>query len=421
MNTTPLCIRRATIARNTTPEICDILVENGKISAIQTEIPVQENWRIVNADGLLLTYGLCDLHVHFREPGYEYKETIHSGSMAAAHGGYTTVCPMPNLNPAPDTPEHIALETDIIQRTAVVDVLPYATLTLGRKGLTPVDMAALKPYAIAFSDDGSGIQEDSVMQSLMQSAARENVIIAAHCEDNRYLNGGYIHDGAYAQAHHHRGISSESEWRQIERDLKIAEATGCRYHVCHISTRESVNLIREYKHRGVRVTCETGPHYLVLCEDDLQEDGRFKMNPPLRSASDQAALIEGLLDGTIDAIATDHAPHSQDEKNRGLEKSAMGIVGLETAFPVLFTHLVEKNILTLNQLIDLMSNNPRKIFRINGSLEVGQPADLALFNLQDEYTIHTEDFKSKGKATPFEGWQVKGRCVMTFKNGIQIQ
>ena len=310
----------------------DILIRDGRIAAIGPDISFASDAQVIDCSGKLVSEGFTDIHVHFREPGQSYKETIRTGSLAAAHGGYTTVCAMPNLNPVPDSPETLALEQEIIDRDACIRVLPYAAITRGRKGLELTDFAALKGRCCAFSDDGSGVQSEAMMRAAMQAAAREDVILAAHCEDNTLLHGGYIHDGRYAAAHSHKGICSESEWGQIARDLKLAEQTGCRYHVCHISCAESVALIREAKRRGVRVTCETGPHYLTLCEDDLQEDGRFKMNPPLRRAEDREALIEGLRDGTIDAIATDHAPHSAEEKSRGLQGSAMGIVGLETAF-----------------------------------------------------------------------------------------
>jgi dihydroorotase len=361
---------------------------------------------------ILVTRSFADIHVHFREPGQSYKETIRTGSLAAARGGYGVVCAMPNLDPVPDSPETLALEQEIIDRDAVIDVLPYCSITKGRKGIELVDFHALKGRCVAFSDDGSGVQDDGMMRKAMEAAAREDVILAAHCEDNTLLRGGYIHDGRYAAGHGHRGICSESEWGQIARDLQIAEETGCRYHVCHISTRESVELIRAAKARGVRVTCETGPHYLTLCEDDLQEDGRFKMNPPLRSADDREALIEGLADGTIDAIATDHAPHSAEEKSRGLEGSAMGIVGLETAFPVLFTKLVLPGRITLERLLDAMSDAPRRIFRIPEA-----PEDLVTIDLDREFTIDSGSFLSMGKATPFEGWTVRGMVLKNVHKG----
>ncbi len=403
------------IRRGTAP---DILIRNGVICEIGENLQVDGTVPVVDASSCLVSYGFADLHVHFREPGYSYKETILSGSEAAAAGGYTTVCAMPNLNPVPDTTENLRAETEIIGRDAIVDVLPYAAITLGRKGENLVDFAALKDSVVAFSDDGSGVQSEEMMRRAMQTAAREDCIIAAHCEDNSLLRGGYIHDGLYCAAHGHRGICSESEWGQIARDLSLCEETGCHYHVCHISCAESVALIREAKRRGVRVTCETGPHYLALCEDDLQEEGRFKMNPPLRSAADREALIEGLLDGTIDAIATDHAPHSAEEKSRGLEGSAMGIVGLETAFPVLYTSLVQTGRVPLQCILNALCATPRRIFSLGGGeIKVGERADICIIDLNEEYTIDSSRFRSKGHSTPFDGWRVRGKVKMTIKDG----
>lgn len=362
----------------------------------------------------IIVPGLCDVHVHFREPGFSYKETIVSGSAAAAHGGYTAVCTMPNLDPVPDSAEHLQVQLDAIKRGAAIKVLPYGAITVGEKGEKLADMEAMSDKVCAFSDDGKGVQNDEMMREAMTAAKRLGKIIAAHCEDNSLLFGGYIHDGEYAKAHGHRGISSESEYRQIERDLRLAEETGCAYHVCHISTKESVELIRQAKARGVDVTCETAPHYLVLCDEDMQEDGRFKMNPPLRSREDKKALIEGIKDGTIDMIATDHAPHSAEEKGRGLEKSLMGVVGLETAFPVLYTELVRKNIITLERLVELMSFKPKERFGIDTN------NDFAVFDISEAYKIDPEDFLSMGRATPFAGREVFGRCLLTVHNGKAV-
>ena len=359
----------------------------------------------------IIVPGLCDVHVHFREPGFSYKETIASGSAAAAHGGYTAVCTMPNLDPVPDSAEHLQVQLDAIKRGAAIKVLPYGAITVGEKGERLADMEAISDKVCAFSDDGKGVQNDEMMREAMTAAKRLGKIIAAHCEDNSLLFGGYIHDGEYARMHGHRGISSESEYRQIERDLRLAEETGCAYHVCHISTKESVELIRQAKARGVDVTCETAPHYLVLCDEDMQEDGRFKMNPPLRSREDKKALIEGIKDGTIDMIATDHAPHSAEEKGRGLEKSLMGVVGLETAFPVLYTELVMKNIITLDRLVELMSFKPKERFGIDTN------NDFAVFDISEAYKIDPENFLSMGRATPFAGREVFGRCLLTVHNG----
>lgn len=359
----------------------------------------------------IIVPGLCDVHVHFREPGFSYKETIASGSAAAAHGGYTAVCTMPNLDPVPDSAEHLQVQLDAIERGAAIKVLPYGAITVGEKGEKLADMEAMSDKVCAFSDDGKGVQNDEMMREAMTAAKRLGKIIAAHCEDNSLLFGGYIHDGEYARMHGHRGISSASEYKQIERDLRLAEETGCAYHVCHISTKESVELIRQAKTHGVNVTCETAPHYLVLCDEDMQEDGRFKMNPPLRSREDKKALIEGIKDGTIDMIATDHAPHSAEEKGRGLEKSLMGIVGLETAFPVLYTELVTKNIITLDRLVELMSFKPKERFGIDIN------NDFAVFDISEAYKIDPENFLSMGRATPFAGREVFGRCLLTVHNG----
>ena len=375
------------------------LADGGLLSAV-------ENYIIVP--------GLCDVHVHFREPGFSYKETIASGSAAAAHGGYTAVCTMPNLDPVPDSAEHLQVQLDAIERGAAIKVLPYGAITVGEKGEKLADMEAMSDKVCAFSDDGKGVQNDEMMREAMTAAKRLGKIIAAHCEDNSLLFGGYIHDGEYAKAHGHRGISSASEYKQIERDLRLAEETGCAYHVCHISTKKSVELIRQAKARGVDVTCETAPHYLVLCDEDMQEDGRFKMNPPLRSREDKKALIEGIKDGTIDMIATDHAPHSTAEKGRGLEKSLMGVVGLETAFPVLYTELVMKNIITLDRLVELMSFKPKERFGIDTN------NDFAVFDISEAYKIDPEDFLSMGRATPFAGREVFGRCLLTVHGGKTV-
>lgn len=358
----------------------------------------------------IIVPGLCDVHVHFREPGFSYKETIASGSAAAAHGGYTAVCTMPNLDPVPDSAEHLQVQLDAIKRGAAIKVLPYGAITVGEKGEKLADMEAMSDKVCAFSDDGKGVQNDEMMREAMTAAKRLGKIIAAHCEDNSLLFGGYIHDGEYAKAHGHRGISSASEYKQIERDLRLVEETGCAYHVCHISTKESVELIRQAKAHGVNVTCETAPHYLVLCDEDMQEDGRFKMNPPLRSREDKKALIEGIKDGTIDMIATDHAPHSAEEKGRGLEKSLMGVVGLETAFPVLYTELVMKNIITLDRLVELMSFKPKERFGIDTN------NDFVVFDISEAYKIDPKNFLSMGRATPFAGREVFGRCLLTVHN-----
>ena len=363
-----------------------------------------------SSDNIYVFPAFCDVHVHFREPGFSYKETIYSGSRSAARGGYSDVCTMPNLNPVPDCYESIMEQRKIIERDAAVNVHPYASVTVGEKGEKLSDFDALSPLCIAFSDDGRGVQSEDMMRAAMIKAKSLGKIIAAHCEDNSLLNGGYIHDGEYARLHGHRGICSESEWRPIERDIRLAKETGCAYHVCHISCRESVELIRRAKADGVDITCETAPHYLVMNDMMLEEDGRFKMNPPIRSEDDRLALIEGIKDGTIDMIATDHAPHSAEEKSRGLEKSLMGVVGLETAFPVLYTYLVKEGIISLEKLIELMSVNPRKRFHIKDS-------GICVYDLGKEYAIDPNKFETKGRSTPFSGRKVYGENIMTVIGG----
>ena len=367
----------------------------------------------LNCSRYVIFPGFCDVHVHFREPGFSYKETIASGSRAAARGGYTAVCTMPNLNPVPDTLEHLEPQLEKI-REASIGVYPYGAITRGQQGERLADMEALAPYVIAFSDDGRGVQDKGMMEEAMLHARDLGKLIVAHCEDNSLLRGGYIHDGAYAKAHGHKGICSESEWGPIARDLELAAKTGCGYHVCHISTKESVDIIRQAKKSGVNVTCETGPHYLVMDDSFLQEDGRFKMNPPLRSPEDREALVEGLQDGTIDMIATDHAPHSAEEKARGLEKSAFGVVGLETAFPVLYTYLVKPGILSMEALLGKLVTNPRQRFGI----PLGN--DFSIWDLNAQYQVDPSDFLSMGKASPFTGWTVQGKCMATFHKGNAV-
>ena len=355
--------------------------------------------------------GFCDVHVHFREPGFSYKETILSGSRASAAGGYTAVCTMPNLNPVPDSKENLRQQLELIEEADLIHIYPYGAITVGQKGQTLADLEGMTSDVIAFSDDGKGVQDDDMMRAAMLRAKALGKMIVAHCEVNSLLRGGYIHDGEYAKAHGHKGICSESEYAQIARDLKLVEETGCRYHVCHISTKESVELIRQAKAKGLDVTCETGPHYLVMDDSYLQEDGRFKMNPPLRSREDRIALVEGVRDGTIDMIATDHAPHSAEEKGRGLAGSAFGVVGIETAFPILYTYLVKENIISLQKLIELLAINPRKRFGIP------MGADFTVWDLNKEYTIDPANFLSMGKATPFAGWKLFGECVLTVCDG----
>lgn len=369
---------------------------------------------IFNSDNYSVFPGFCDVHVHFREPGFSYKETIASGSLASAHGGYTDVCTMPNLNPVPDSAANLAVQQKLIAESAVIHVHPFGAITVGEKGETLADLDGMAPNAIGFSDDGRGVQDREMMKAAMLEAKRLGKIITAHCEDNSLLRGGYIHDGDYAKAHGHRGICSESEWGPIARDLELVKETGCAYHVCHISTKESVDIIRKAKAEGLNVTCETGPHYLILDDSCLQEEGRFKMNPPLRDKTDREALIEGLLDGTIDMIATDHAPHSAEEKAKGLEKSAFGIVGIESAFQLLYTYLVKPGVLSMEKLVQLLTVNPRNRFGIPFT------NDFTVWNLEAEETVNPEEFLSMGKATPFAGWKVNGKCLLTVCNGKTV-
>ena len=396
----------------------DLVVDGGRIVSVGGEAADGGADRTVDLGGLHLLPGLVDVHVHLREPGFTQKETIATGTAAAAHGGYTTVCAMPNLNPAPDSPATLGVELAAIGRDARVKVIPYGCITMGQRGAGElVDFAALAPDVVGFSDDGRGVQSEALMEEAMRRAAAVRKPIVAHCEVDDLLRGGYIHDGEYCREHGHRGISSESEWRQVERDIALAERTGCQYHVCHVSTRESVELVRRARARGLAVSCETAPHYLLLCDEDLQEEGRFKMNPPLRSRADRDALREGVLDGTIEVIATDHAPHTAEEKSRGLAGSAMGIVGLECAFPLLYTYLVKPGMLTLERLVELMSLNPRRIFGLGGGLQAGQPADFTVMDLGAEYEIDPAAFLSMGHATPFAGWRVGGRTMLTVVDG----
>lgn len=400
--------------------ICDVLIEDGIIAAIEGEIEVDEKTEIFDANGAIVTYGLADVHVHLREPGYSEKETIASGTAAAARGGVTTLLSMPNLNPAPDSVENIALQQAMIDEQAIVEVRPYATITTKRIGKEVVDIAALKNLCVGFSDDGSGVQNDAVMLEAMKSIAENDCIMAAHCEDESLLFGGYIHDGEYAAAHNHKGICSQSEWGPIVRDMELVAQSGCRYHICHMSAAGSVEALRAAKAKGLPVSGETGPHYLTMTDMDIQEEGRFKMNPPIRSDVDRDALIEGIQDGTIEVIATDHAPHTAEQKSKGLAGSAMGVVGLETSFAVCYTKLVRTGVITIEKLIELMCDNPRRIFRLGGSLEVGQRADIAVFDTTTPFVVDSSEFLSKGKATPFEGWELVGRCKLTLFGGKTV-
>ena len=398
----------------------DVLLSGGRIVSIGDRISCPADAVSIDLHKAVLFPGFVDVHVHLREPGFSYKETIRTGTLAAAHGGFAHVAAMPNLNPVPDCAAALAVQRAIIEKDALVHVHPYGAISIGEKGERLADLEGLAPGVIAFSDDGRGVQSESLMREAMMQCRRLGKILAAHCEDNSLLHGGYIHDGAYARAHGHRGICSESEWGPIARDLRLAEQTGCAYHVCHVSTKESVALIRAAKRRGVDVTCETAPHYLTFTDEDLQEDGRFKMNPPLRAREDRDALIEGLLDGTIDMLVTDHAPHSREEKARGLEKSAMGVVGLETSFAASYTALVQTGILPLEKLVDLMHGAPMRRFGCGTELAEGQPADLTAFDLTKTYTVDPETFLTMGRATPFAGRALTGVCKLTMIGGEPV-
>lgn len=394
----------------------DILVSNGRIAAVSNCLFLNYA-QIIDCENMNILPGLADVHVHLREPGFSYKETIKTGTEACAHGGYTLVCSMPNLNPAPDSLDNLKVQLDIIEKDAVIDVRPYGTITVGEKGEELSDMEAMAEYVAGFSDDGRGVQSEELMRQAMLKAKALGKMIVAHCEDNSLLNGGYIHDGEYARQHGHKGICSESEYGPIARDLKLVEETGCSYHVCHISTKESVDIIRKAKARGVDVTCETAPHYLVLSDKDLQENARFKMNPPLRGEEDRKALVEGILDGTIDMIATDHAPHSAEEKSKGLKDSMMGVVGIETAFSVMYTNFVKKGLMSLEKLVEIMSVNPCNRFGFANGIKVGEKANLTVFDLNEKYSVNPEEFLSKGRSTPFEGMELSAKCVLTVADG----
>lgn len=412
-----ILLQNATIYTNGKFEKSDIEITDRKITNISSNIETVGFDAIYNLNNMYILPGLIDVHTHLREPGFIYKETIATGSMAGAKGGYTSICAMPNLNPTPDSMENLQIELDAIKKDAKINVYPYGTITKGEKGEQLADLEDMANYVIAFSDDGHGVQSEKMMLNAMEKASKLNKMIVAHCEDNSLLNGGYIHDGEYARLHGHKGICSESEWRPIKRDIELSRKTGCHYHVCHISTKESVELIRKAKKDGINITCETGPHYLTLNDMQIKEEGRFKMNPPIRSEEDRRALIEGIKDGTIDMIITDHAPHSAEEKSKGLQGSSMGVVGLEVAFPVLYTNLVKTGVITLEKLIELMNTNPRKIFNIGTEIKIGEDADLTVHDLNENYNIDSSTFVSMGKATPFDGDNVYGKCKMTICGG----
>ena len=399
---------------------CSVVVENGVITSVSEDAACVIGAEKINGKGLYLMPGFSDVHVHLRTPGFEYKETMETGTMAAARGGFTHVCSMPNLSPVPDSKEHLKLQLGAIKKDAKVAGYPYGSITVGQKGQELSDLDGMASDVIAFSDDGRGVQDAAMMKSAMIKAKALGKMIVAHCEVNDLLRGGYIHDGEYARLHGHRGICSESEWKQIARDIELAKETGVDYHVCHISAKESVEIIRQAKKDGVSITCETAPHYLIFNDMDLIEHARFKMNPPIRSEEDRLALIEGIIDGTIDVIATDHAPHSEEEKTRGLEKSLMGVVGLETSFSAMYTYFVKTGKITMEHLMKLMHDTAKARFGIGGEIAVGNKADFTLFDLNEKYTVNPDEFATKGRFTPFEGMELYGVCKMTVYNGEMV-
>ena len=411
-----LLLKNGTVYMDGCLKKADVLVKDGIVADVKAGIETIDT-PTVDVENLYILPGFADVHVHLREPGFSYKETIATGTAAAAKGGFTLVCSMPNLNPVPDTVENLKAEQDIIDESAVIMVLPYASITLGEKGQQLVDFKALADKCFAFSDDGKGVQKEEMMLEAMKQAKENGKPIVAHCEDESLLHGGYIHDGEYARLHGHRGICSESEWGQVKRDVELVEKAGVQYHVCHISTKETVDIVRQAKAKGLPVTCETGPHYLAFCDMDLQEEGRWKMNPPIRSAQDRDALIEGIKDGTIEVIATDHAPHSAEEKTKGLEKSSMGVVGLETSFGAVNTYMVNAGHISFEKLVEIMAINPRKIFGLPYGIKVGEKADFTLVDREKQWTVDPAEFRSQGKFTPFEGVKLTGDVLLTVYDG----
>ena len=417
MGSEKLLIKGGVVVAKGRSQVADILIYEGKIAQIAEAIEADSTTTIFDASGAIVTYGLADVHTHMREPGFSEKETIATGTAAAAHGGVTTLCSMPNLTPAPDSVENLAIQQQMIDEQAIVEVRPFATITTARKGEQVVDIETLNGRCVGFSDDGTGVQDEQTMLEAMKRIAAVDGILAAHCEDESLLFGGYIHDGEYARLHNHKGICSQSEWGPIVRDTELVAQSGCRYHICHMSAAGSVEALRKAKQRGLPMTGETGPHYLTMTDMDIEENGRFKMNPPIRSTEDRDALIEGIKDGTIEVIATDHAPHTAEQKAAGLAGSAMGVVGLETSFAVVYTKLVRTGIISLERAIELMCENPRRIFRLGGAMEVGQRADIAVFDTTTPFKVCSSEFLSKGKATPFEGWELYGKCRLTLFGG----
>ncbi len=413
----PILINNGIFHTATGVKTGSLLIEDGMVKSVGNGVAAPEGSIIIDAGGLDVLPGFVDVHVHFREPGYSYKETIKSGSESAAAGGYTSVCTMPNLNPVPDNVENLRIQLEIIKNDAKIEVLPYASITKKRMGHELVNFAELAPLAVGFSDDGTGVQSEEVMKAAMDGISETGKVLAAHCEVESLLKGGYIHNGEYAHDHDHKGICSESEWREISRDVELSNSTGCPLHICHVSTKESVEIIRNAKSRGINVTAETGPHYLAFSDRDLKESGNWKMNPPIRSIEDKEALIKGVIDGTIDVIATDHAPHSHEEKSKGLEKSAMGVIGLETAFAAINTFLVNNGYISFEKLIDLMANTPRKIFGISGGINPGERADIVIVDRKYDWIVDPDKFKTKGRSTPFSGLKLTGKVMMTISQG----
>ena len=415
-----ILIKGGTVVARGSSYQADVLVSDGIIANIASTIDTEADTEVFDASGAIVAYGLADVHTHMREPGFSEKETFATGTAAAAHGGVTTILTMPNLNPAPDSVEGITVQQQMIDKGAIIEVRPMATITKNREGVEIADIEALAPLCVAYSDDGCGVQNVEVMEAAMKRIAAVDGIIAAHCEDESLLNGGYIHAGDYAAIHGHKGICTQSEYLPFVRDMELVKRTGCRYHFCHMSAAGSVKALRNAKSLGLKVSGETCPHYLTMTDMDIEENGRFKMNPPIRGEADRAALIEGILDGTIEVISTDHAPHTAEQKSKGLSGSAMGVVGLETSFAVVYTHLVRTGIITIEHAIALMSENPRRLFGLGGAMAIGQRADIAVFDTTTPFTVDSSKFLSKGKATPFEGWELYGRCRLTLFGGKAV-
>lgn len=411
-----LLLKNGTVYYQGKMQKVDVLIQNGVVCKIDRDIQA-DGCPVIDSSKFNIIPGLADVHVHLREPGFSYKETILTGTKAAAKGGFTLVAAMPNLNPVPDSAKHLKIELDRIEKNRAIKVLPYGSITVGEKGKELRDMAGMAKDVIAFSDDGKGVQNSEMMEKAMTVAKELNKPIVAHCEVESLLNGGYIHDGEYAKLHGHKGISSASEYEEVIRDINLSEKTGCQFHACHVSTKESVDAIRQAKAKGLKVSGETGSHYLAFTDMDLQESGNWKMNPPIRSEEDRQALIKGVRDGTIECIITDHAPHSREEKSKGLAGSSMGVVGLETSFAAVNTYMVEKGYISFEKLVEVMSINPRKIFGLESGIQIGKPADITIVDPKAKWVVNPEEFISMGKATPFAGKTLTGKVIATIYNG----